>query len=135
MCDPSTAIALGGAASAGGSILGGQSANAGYREQADQVQLDARTKAMAIRRLAKETMSGARADYAAAGVDVNSGTPTVVGKAISHNSEVDALNAIASGDAAARSLRKSGAAANNAGLMGAASSALAAYGTYALLAA
>lgn len=135
MCEPSTAIALGGAAGAGGSILGGQASNAGYREQADQVQLDARTKGMAIRRLAKETISATRADYGASGVDVNSGSPAVVGKSISYNSEVDALNAIASGDATARSLRKSGQAANNSGLMGAASSALAAYGSYALLAA
>lgn len=127
-------MGAGAAFSGGSSILGGQASNAGYREQADQVQLQARQKAVAIRKLAADTISASRADYAAAGVDVNSGSPTVAAKSISYNSEVDALNAIASGDATARSLRKSGSAANNAGLIQAAGTALSAYGYYAALA-
>jgi hypothetical protein len=134
MCDPATAIELGGAASAGSSVLGGQAQAAGYSKSADQLVLEARQRAAAIRRLAKETLSSATADYAASGVDVGSGSPRVAAQYISHNAEVDALNAMASGEAAAASARKSARAASNSGLLNAAGSALGAYGAFLALA-
>ena len=127
-------MAVGGAAQAGGSIMGGAALSGDYNMQANEVSLEARQKAMAIRRLAKETRSAADAGYAAAGVDVGSGSPRVAAQFISHNAEVDALNAIASGDNTAASLRKSGRAAKNAGFMNAAVSAIGTYAAYAALA-
>lgn len=134
MCDAAqTATLAGGAASAGGSVLGGQAQAGAYYGSADQIELESRQRALAIRRLAKETLSAANADYGAAGVDVTSGSPRVAAEYVSHNAEVDVLNSIASGNAAADSARKSARAAKNAGIMGAATSALAAYGAYVAL--
>lgn len=132
MCDPVTAvIAIGGALKAGGSIMGGNAQKDAADAQAAQVDVQARQKAKAIRYLAKQTLGTARADYAASGVDVNSGSPLVAAKTIKFNSEVDALNAIASGQAASASLRKSGSAAQTAGYLQGAGSLLGSFGSIA----
>lgn len=122
------AIAGGAVASGLSSVMGGNASKSAYNAQADQVTLEARQKAAAIRRLARQTVGAARAQYAANGVDVNSGSPTIVQKDITYNSELDALNAIASGNATAKSLRKSGSAAQSASILGAAGTGLSAYG-------
>lgn len=135
MCDAAqTATFAGGAASAGASVLGGQAQAGAYYGSADQIELESRQRALAIRRLAKETLSSANADYAAAGVDVGSGSPRVAAKYVSHNAEVDVLNSIASGNAAADSVRKSANAAKNSGYLQAAESAIVTYGAYLALA-
>lgn len=106
---------------AGGIVAGVGSALAGKAQQeqddlqAGQVHVQAMQRARAIRYMAKQAIAGARADYSAAGVDVNSGSPLIAQQAISRNSEVDALNALASGAANERSLFASGRAANTAG--------------------
>lgn len=128
MCGPVPLILAAAALKAGGSIMSGNAQGAADEAQAAQVDLQTRQRARSIRYMAKQTISSARADYAASGVDVNSGSPELAQKTISYNSEVDTLNAIASGEAAAASLRRSGRAARNAGLINAAGSILGAFG-------
>jgi hypothetical protein len=127
MCDPVTLIATAAVAKGAGSIMSGNAANDAAQAQADQVTLQARQRARSIRYMAKQTLGAARADYAASGVDVNSGSPLVASDTINFNSEVDALNAIASGEATARSIRRSGKAQQSAGYLDAAGSLLGAF--------
>lgn len=130
MCDPVTiGVMIVGAAvvKGAGSIMAGNAAKSAADDQAAQVEQQTKQRARSIRYLAKQTLAAARADYAASGVDVNSGSPIVAAQTISYNSEVDTLNAIASGEANARSIRKTGKAQQQAGYWGAAGSLLGAF--------
>ncbi len=73
--------------------------------QAAQTLDAARQTAQKIRRAGRSTASTADASYAASGVRVDVGTPTVVGKQIFQDSESDALAAILSGQRQATSLQ------------------------------
>lgn len=130
MCDPVTAaLVVAGVVKGAGSIMAGDAAQSAANSQAAQVELQSRQRARGIRYQAKQTISAAKADYAASGVDVGSGSPIEAYRTISFNSEVDALNAIASGTATARSIRKSGRAQATAGYLEAGGSLLGAFGS------
>lgn len=125
MCDPVTAVVLiAGAVKGAGSIMAGNAAQDAANAQATQIEQQTKQRVRNIRYLAKQTIAGARVDYAASGVDVNSGSPVVAGRTITFNSEVDALNALASGQATAASIRRSGRAQQTAGYLNAAGSLL-----------
>jgi hypothetical protein len=121
------ALIAGTAVSAAGSIMSGQAQQSEADKLAAGATLQARQRARSIRYMARQTLGTARADYAASGVDVNSGSPVVAERTINFNSEVDALNALASGNAEAASLKRSGRAANDAGWIKAGTSVLGAF--------
>lgn len=125
MCDPVTiAVVAAGVIKGAGSIMAGNAAQSAADDQANQVLVQTRQRVRNIRYMAKATLGSARADYAASGVDVTSGSPIVAQRTITYNSEVDALNAMASGVATAASIKRSGKAQQTAGYIGAAGSLL-----------
>lgn len=131
MCDPVTAVlVIGSAVSATGSVMAGDAKKKAAYDEASQVEMDARIRAKNIRKLAAETRGAARAGYAASGVVVDEGTPLITDAYITRESELDALYTILSGESRSKSLRKTGKAAATAGYIGAATTALSAYGSY-----
>jgi len=133
MCDPVTAIVGGTILKGVGSVMAGDARKKAAYDEASGVELEARMRAKNIRKLATEVRAEARADYAGSGVMVDEGSPLVVDAYITRESELDALNTILSGELRAKSLRKSGKAAQKAGYIDAADSALGGYGDWASL--
>lgn len=127
MCTGIEIAAVAALVSAGGSIYEAHQQQSEDDRLAAQATWQARRKASIIRYQAKQTLSAARASYSAAGVDVGSGSPLEAYKTISYNSDVDALNALASGDTTAYNLKRSGDAAMTAGYIRAGASVLGAY--------
>lgn len=115
------------ALAAAGSIMKG----IGDKNQADtaaqQVQTEARVRAMNIRKLAMQQRGAARAGYAASGIAVDEGSAALTDKYITQQSELDAFYSVLSGDTHASALRESGKAAQTGGYLEAAGSVLSTY--------
>lgn len=124
MCDPVTLLIAGTAAKAGGSILAGKAEKRAAYDAASQAELEARVRAMNIRKAAAETRGAARASYAASGVTVDEGSALIADAAITRNSELDAFYTILSGNTRGASLRRQGRAAQTGGILGAFGTAL-----------
>lgn len=119
------ALALAGAVVKGfGQYQQGQSAKDAADIQAAQVESNAYQHAVAIRRAAQAVRGTARATFASSNISVDTGSPAVIDETITKNSELDALNAIASGAATASSIRKTGKAAAAGGTLSAVGSVL-----------
>lgn len=89
------------ALSAAGTQQSGKAQQAQLDYQADQADADARAEreygqvqAQKIRRAGQRQLSATRANFASSGVDVNSGTPQTVNRALMQDVEEDALNTI-----------------------------------------
>lgn len=95
--------------SAGGSVLGGQGAKRAGAENARLELMAANDTAKIIRRRAREAQGSATSAYAASGVDVGSGTPTLVSNQIAYDSEIDAMNALLTGKRRATAAKAGGA--------------------------
>jgi len=115
---------VGGVIGAVGHIRAGNDAKQAAIDQEAAIRSEARQHAIIIRRSAREARGQARADLAASGVVLDEGSPLTVDRTIIYRSELDALNVLASGEAAARSVHKSGNAAVNASYFNAAGSIL-----------
>jgi hypothetical protein len=132
------------AVGAGSAIYQGQQQKEFANYQADQAEADAaaekgaaQVRAERIRSIARKTRGTARADLAAAGVNVGEGTPLLIEQDIIKRGEEDAILGIYDGDDAARRLRAQaqglriqGQQAQTAGYINAGSSALAAGANY-----
>lgn len=126
---------MAGVAVAGALYKGRQAKKAAKREkkallaEALQVEATGRREATVLRRRGVETQSGARAQYGATGVSVNTGSAQQVQTTIGERAEYDALTAILQSKLQAQALRKGGKnvkkagkeAATSAGIEGAAS--------------
>lgn len=96
------AMMLGGTLlSAAGGYQEGKAQQAQYKYQAAQAEADAQAEreagqvaAQKIRKAGARQLSETKASYAASGVDVTTGTPQSVNRAIMQDIEEDALNAI-----------------------------------------
>lgn len=111
----------------GGSVLGGNAKKRALYDEASQAELEARVRAMNIRKLAAQTRSAARAGYAASGVVVDEGSALLADADITRQSELDAFYSIFSGQSRGASLRRQGRAEQTGGLLSGFGSALSSY--------
>lgn len=121
------AKAAGYAIQIGSSVLGGRSAKDAGNAAARAEIFDSMQRARLIRKLARDYQGQATAAYAGSGVDVSQGTPALVDRQITYDSELDALNEIVSGQRRARALKKGGQVAQQVGYLQGAGTALRAY--------
>jgi uncharacterized membrane protein YgcG len=112
-------------------VMKGDAKKKAAYSEASQVELEARVRAKNIRKQAQYVRGAARAGYAASGVVVDEGSALLADASITRESELDALYTLLTGKMRAKSLRAGGKAAATAGWLGAASSALSAYGSFA----
>jgi hypothetical protein len=96
-----------------GSIMQGRQQRDNYDARATQDDLDASyersdaaVRATKTRKAGAIVQSGARAGFAASGVDVTRGTPLAVGQYIGRNVEEDALTQLLTGERRATALEK-----------------------------
>lgn len=108
--DPATALALIGAAS---SLYKGFSGKGNAKRQAKAAKREARDvealgqrEATILRRRGTEAMGSARAGYGRSGVDVNTGTASLVQQTIGERAEFDALTSILQSKLQAQALRR-----------------------------
>lgn len=121
-------VAAGGALlGAAGSIMSGKAKKRAAYDEASQVALEAKVRAMNIRKLAAQTRSAARAGYAASGVVVDEGSALLADASITRESEFDAFYTILSGETRAQALRRQGQAEQTAGWLGAGATVLGAF--------
>jgi hypothetical protein len=102
------AAIAGAAVKVAGTVMGGKAEAKAADQQATQVQAEAKARAAVIRLQAKTVRGAARADFAASGVALDTGSVLLADRTITQRSELDALNAIAGGNATASSIRQSG---------------------------
>lgn len=123
-------LVAGAAAGAAGSIMAGNAQRKAADAEAATLEATARENARSIRKKAAEYRSGARADYAASGVDVASASALAADRQIVFDSETDAQNEIIFAGQRATARRAEGRAAQSAGYLQAASTVLGAASTY-----
>lgn len=105
MCDPTAIMAMSATMSVGGQLMQGQAAKqAADAEARNAENLAAQTRdaalqeAKRIRLAGDRTRGAARAQLAASGIDVNSGTAITIEDDIGTRSEISAYNALLTGD-------------------------------------
>lgn len=99
---------LGALLQGGSSFMSGSASKRAGAESARGELEEAQSAARVIRKRAKETRAAATAAYAASGVDIGDGTPTIIDSDIIQRGEEDALAALLTGKRRAKAAKEGG---------------------------